>query len=302
MKLQHVTVVFNPKGGSASKGGLNHLLQQFHAAGIQTSSSPTTAAPNSARHLAAEAALSGTNLVIAMGGDGTVRSVAEGLIGTDTPMAIFPGGTGNLFARYFYPIPTPAQFVDMVLNGEAQGVDLMRYDCIDTDGVAQHGYSMVGLGFGCLSDAVTGGDPDWKKVFGQLVYAWKVVLAALSPRTSNATFILNGAEFSCPVSGAFALNVVPHLFSSISRGCSPSDGLMDFVLLKGRTFVELMSFAACLLIGSPQRSRYYARYRVANVGVKFDSSTQIQFDGDSGPVTSRVDLSVLRGAVRIILA
>ena len=45
------------------------------------------------------AVASGADLVIAWGGDGTVRSVAEGVAGSDATMAIIPAGTGNLLAR-----------------------------------------------------------------------------------------------------------------------------------------------------------------------------------------------------------
>ncbi len=48
---------------------------------------------------AREALAAGAGTVIAAGGDGTVRAVAEALLGTDTPMGIVPLGTGNLFAR-----------------------------------------------------------------------------------------------------------------------------------------------------------------------------------------------------------
>src|SRR5215472_10977856 len=45
------------------------------------------------------AALDGVDLVVAVGGDGTVRGCAEGLAGTGVPLGIVPVGTGNLLAR-----------------------------------------------------------------------------------------------------------------------------------------------------------------------------------------------------------
>jgi diacylglycerol kinase family enzyme len=52
-----------------------------------------------AMHLARGAAHEGFNLVVSLGGDGTVNEVANGLAGTDVPMAIIPGGGTNVLAR-----------------------------------------------------------------------------------------------------------------------------------------------------------------------------------------------------------
>ena len=42
--------------------------------------------------------MTGRAAVIAVGGDGTVREAADALVGTDIPLAIVPGGTGNVLA------------------------------------------------------------------------------------------------------------------------------------------------------------------------------------------------------------
>src|SRR5687768_16640898 len=58
-----------------------------------------TKAPSHATELARGAALDGLDLVVAMGGDGTVNEVANGLAGSRTPMAVLPAGGVNVFAR-----------------------------------------------------------------------------------------------------------------------------------------------------------------------------------------------------------
>ncbi|HMC79559.1 MAG TPA: diacylglycerol kinase family protein [Acidimicrobiia bacterium] len=76
-----------------------------------------TAAPGHATTLASEAARNGCELVVAFGGDGTMNEVANGLVGSDTPLAILPGGNTNVVCRN---LGLPADIVGAIghlLNG-----------------------------------------------------------------------------------------------------------------------------------------------------------------------------------------
>jgi diacylglycerol kinase family enzyme len=59
----------------------------------------STRTPAEATELCRVAAADGHDLVVTFGGDGTVRATARGLIGTDTALAVVPGGFTNVFAR-----------------------------------------------------------------------------------------------------------------------------------------------------------------------------------------------------------
>lgn len=67
-----------------------------------------------------EAVERGVTLVVAIGGDGTVRAVAESLAGTDVPMGLLPQGTGNLLARN---LDLPLGDVDNLLRIALTGTD-----------------------------------------------------------------------------------------------------------------------------------------------------------------------------------
>ena len=76
--------------------------------------------------MAHEAAVSGCDLVLAIGGDGTIRAVCEELAGTGIPVGIVPAGTGNLLARNL-DIPLYLRSaVDVGLNGQDRAIDMVE--------------------------------------------------------------------------------------------------------------------------------------------------------------------------------
>lgn len=83
----------------------------------------TTSKPGEAMQIAKSAADSGEDLVLCIGGDGTVSEVAGGLAGSDTTLGIIPAGTGNDFARYLGIPSHPVAALDCALFGESRMVD-----------------------------------------------------------------------------------------------------------------------------------------------------------------------------------
>ena len=74
------------------------LLQALEQAGVQANAVSTKAA-GEAQSIAADAAASGRDTVLACGGDGTINEVLQGLVGTKTALGVIPLGTANVFAR-----------------------------------------------------------------------------------------------------------------------------------------------------------------------------------------------------------
>lgn len=302
MHPKTLTIVYNPKGGSASRNTVNELAGHFVSRDIKVEFLATTAEPGSATKLAAQAAASGAKLVVAFGGDGTACQVAEGLRGSGVPMAIYPGGTGNLFAKAYYSPPTPDSFVEMVLNGKPQAVDMVRVDYADLAGKPQNRYFMVGFGLGKMSDAISSASPVFKQIFGRLVYVLKVSLACLWPNSRRFRLVEPDSDSSEEAAAVLALNVAPPMLTTISRGCNASDGLIDVVVLRCTNILHLMGVALCLAFGKLERSKRYRRFRTNKLTIKCNKAMLPNIDGDPGVLTKEIRLTVDPGAVRIILS
>ena len=297
-----VAIVYNPKGGSASASTVNTLVKLFESRGCKVEKLSTTPEPGSATKLARSAASRGAKLVIAFGGDGTICQVAEGLIGTDAAMAAYMGGTGNLFARTYTSRLKPEMFVNMVLDGTPQPVDMIRLDYVDIHGVEHNRLFMTCLGIGPLSDSILVSQ-NVKRIFGKLAYVFGVARASLSLNPVRCSLILDdqGRQRDMEASIVAIANVLPPNMTLISRGCNASDGLMDTTFVTARNFFDLLPLVGWLPLGSPERSRHYGRLRTPSLKIKTERPVVPNIDGDSSPATTELALNVVPGAVKMVL-
>nr|WP_294692155.1 diacylglycerol kinase family protein [uncultured Friedmanniella sp.] len=157
-------VVYNPT--KVSDGFRDLVAERTSTAGWPEPHWFETSVEDPGRGMTEQALAAGVDLVIAAGGDGTVRVVADTMAGRGVTMAIVPAGTGNLLARNLELPLQEAAALDVALAGRTGSVDLVELTVDDHR--PEHFAVMAGIGVDAMiMDEV---DPDLKKKVGPAAY------------------------------------------------------------------------------------------------------------------------------------
>ncbi|WP_312168657.1 diacylglycerol kinase family protein [Microbacterium sp.] len=142
-----------------------------------------------------DAVADGCDLVIAAGGDGTVRAVAEALVGTGVPLGIVPAGTGNLLARNLAMNTGDSHAALMVaLTGSPRAIDVGRVDVLRDDESVDRRCFLVMAGIGIDARMIDATDPVLKKRVGWLAYVSATLRVMRVRKTLSMTMSLDGAR------------------------------------------------------------------------------------------------------------
>ena len=165
-----VAVVYNP-----TKTGIDEVRRRVteraarHGWTDPVFYETTEADPGSGQ--ATEAVSDGAALVLACGGDGTVRAVARGLVGSGVPMGVVPLGTGNLLVRNLdIPLDDVDRALRVAMTGRSRAIDLGQVRYTDGAGETHDDVFLVMLGAGMDADMIAGTDDDLKARVGWIAY------------------------------------------------------------------------------------------------------------------------------------
>ncbi|MCZ4499772.1 MAG: dagK 2 [Marmoricola sp.] len=236
-----------------------------------------TTAEDTGYRMAHEAAVSGADVVIAIGGDGTIRAVCEELAGTGIPVAIVPAGTGNLLARNLsIPLYLRAA-VDVGLNGQDRAIDMVRVSGDDMEDATF--LVMAGMGFDAA--IMEGVNEGFKKKVGWLAYAWSGLKALMFPAIKVEVSV-DGGEFTKHRARTIVIGNVGNLQAGMPLipDAAIDDGQLDVVLLYPRRFLSWLPLAARVLTKNRRTDDTITRMTGRTVVVRTPAAAPRQLDGD----------------------
>ncbi|WP_350348057.1 diacylglycerol kinase family protein [Agromyces sp. G08B096] len=272
---------------------------------------------------AMEAVAEGVDLVIAAGGDGTIRSVAAGLRGTGVPMGLVPLGTGNLFARNLdLPVNDQADAVVIAFSGIERQVDVLVADIRRPDGDAETHVSLVMAGIGIDAAMIANTNDDLKKRVGWLAYVDAGLRALPASVPFRVHYRVDTGRVHRPRASSILVANLGYLPGNIELvpDAEIDDGMLDVVVLQprnllgwlfvwrkitwenrvlrksalGRQFMDLTG-------GSRRREVVYGRGR--HVAIRIEGAAEeFEIDGDEFGSVVAADFRVDPGALIVRVA
>jgi diacylglycerol kinase family enzyme len=244
---------------------------------------------------ASSAALDGIDLVVAVGGDGTVRGCAEGLARTGVPLAIVPHGTANLLARTLRipGHPRAALGVALAVTPGTGGVD-RTIDLAVADEVPFT--AMAGMG---LDAAVVAGTR-LKHQFGWLAYAVSGAAHLTLPPSRFSIRLDGGAPVERTARSVVVGNsgLLPGGFSLLPDA-RPDDGLLDVGVLAPRGPLGWPRLAARVLARSHHEDGMLERFQARKVEISATAPLPREVDGELVAAGHSLTVTVVPSALTV---
>jgi YegS/Rv2252/BmrU family lipid kinase len=230
----------------------------------------------------------GADVVLACGGDGTVRSVAEALAGTGVAMGLVPAGTGNLLARTVGTPDTVAAATRVALTGDDRVIDVGR---IRIDGSDEERVFLVMAGTG-FDAAIMESTPEALKVkVGPLAYVISGLRAMRGRRIRVTLSLDDGPPLRRRTRTVLVGNSGTLLGGLVLMPrAAIDDGVLDVVSLAPGTLAGWVAVALRVITKRPRGHERVEHWQARSIVIRTEAPQPCQVDGD--PVGNAQELSI----------
>lgn len=285
--------VVNPcSGRNRRRPWLADAIRDFARRGKLEAEVVVTEGPRHATELARTAAQSGHDVVVAVGGDGTMNEVAQGLVGSRTALALVPCGSGNGLALHLGLPRSLSGALHLVAGGG-------RLAAIDTGSVnGKPFFNAMGLGF----------DAEVSRRFNSLVRRGlpayvRTAASALRARRGERCTITGGGT-SCVDDILLVAVANSDQYGNNARiapGARVDDGMLDLVAVRPVSLFSLATLVPRLFLGTLPRSPHVFRMRASSFVIERGGPGIVHTDGETHETGARVEVAVHPRSLRVLV-
>lgn len=290
-KRLHIRFIINPTSGPKSRVDVAARIEQHLDHQKYKYEIVYTERAGHAPELAQEAAESGCEVVVAVGGDGTVNEVARGLLHSETALAILPKGSGNGLARHL-KLPLGLEAAIRVLN---QG----HITTIDTGNINGHPFfTTAGIGFDAyISSVFAGNTKRGLQTYVELVmkevrnYKHLPVKASINGNTMDTDcFVMAFANAAQYGNNAY-----------IAPMADIQDGLLDVCLVRKIDLVKALHLSYCMLTKQLANADSAEYFKTDHISVQTEEAMMYHADGEFLGESKTFEVKMLPLSLKVLV-
>ncbi|KAA6338617.1 Lipid kinase YegS [termite gut metagenome] len=286
-----ILFIINPISGTHNKRFILDAINRYTNKEKFSWETITTEKAGDAVKIAEQAVGNGIDIVVAVGGDGTVNEIARSLIHTHTALGIIPCGSGNGLARHLQ-IPLEPRRAIEVLNENI--IDTIDYGKIN----GMLFFCTCGLGF----DAFVSLKFANARKRGMLTYVEKALQEYLTyePETyelksENREITYKAFLLACGNAAQYGNNAY------IAPNALITDGLLDVTILEPFTALDVPALAFQLFNKTLDQHNLIKTFKCRKLYISRDKPGVIHFDGDPVITHKEVEIEVIRKGLNVVI-
>lgn len=289
--MKKILFIVNPISGTQSKELILNLLDEKIDKKKYTWRVVYTEKAGHAIEMAAQAAQEEIDIVVAIGGDGTINEIARSLVHTNTALSIIPCGSGNGLARHLQIPMDPRKALEILNEGIT---DIIDYGKIN--GTAF--FCTCGVGFDAfvsLKFANAG-----KR--GPLTYLEKTLQESLKYQpetyeveTEDGVSKYTAFLIACGNASQYGNNAY------IAPQATLTDGLLDVTILEPFTVLDVPALAFQLFNRTIDQNSRIKTFRCKKLCIYRNGPGVVHFDGDPMQADKKIEIEVIHRGLKIVV-
>ncbi len=276
--MKRARIIYNPTSGrELFRKHLPEVLEKMERAGYETSCHATIA-EGDATVAASDAVRRNFDLIVAVGGDGTLNEVVSGVSVFESrpKIGLIPMGTTNDFARAVHIPRDINKAVDIIIEGSSIPVDV---------GLMNDRHFINIAGGGRLTELTYEVPSKLKTMLGQMAYYLKGIEMIPSIRSSKVRIEYDGQVFDDHAM-MFLIGLTNSVggFEKLAPDASINDGKFTLLILKELNMAEFIRVASLALRGEHLSDPHVIYAKASEISVTSDERVLLNLDGEYGGI------------------
>jgi len=285
-----VLFIINPISGGKKKDSVPGLIKQYLDANRYEYAIGYTASAGHAATLSAEA-VGVHDIVVAVGGDGTINEVASGIAGTDTLFGIIPFGSGNGLSRF---LNIPLDIIRAIKN-----INDCRVERIDAGKLnGKYFFNMAGMGFDAHISEVF----SHHKERGFMSYVRSAFSEVMNFKPDTYKISIDGKVIERQ---AFMLSIANSSQygnnAYISPMASVQDGLLDVCVVKPFPVWKFLWMASIMFTKTADKSSSVEIHRGKHIRINRANKGPVHLDGEPQIAGAELQIDIIPAVLNVIV-